>query len=550
MAASVHSKQPSASSIASSMDSKGSEGEEMHHHIVDRVSATKATMEQFFHSIRKEQKARITREKTLEEQMDADGLTDEEKTKERAKLQKLETDFLRIRRTKIGPNDFEPVITIGRGAFGEVKLVKQKDSDSIFAMKILRKADMVEKDQVAHVKAERDILAEARQHANNIWVVQMHYAFQDAQNLYLVMEFLSGGDMMTALIKYDIFSEEMTRFYIAESILAIDSIHQLGFIHRDIKPDNLLLDQDGHIKLSDFGLCTGLKLAHRTSYYRSLSSEGMGKKDKKSKKKENEEDRQTRANTWKRNRRHMAYSTVGTPDYIAPEVFVQTGYTKSCDWWSLGVIMFEMLVGYPPFCSETAQETYRKVMDWKHNLVFPSDGAPVSSEAKSLVCAFCTEAKKRIGRKDVAEIKKHPFLAGVDWEHLREQKAPIDTEVTAPDDTRNFDKFEEEMEAALDGMMGEGQVNDWVFSGFTFKGFKGDGIERSSSVRTRPTAKDAFPTQKEPQAPVDGGDGETAKQESDEQQGGEQQQQQQQQQDEVGTEQPPTDGSGPAAAAE
>lgn len=134
-------------------------------------------------------------------------------------------------------------------------------------MKILRKADMLEKEQVAHVRAERDVLVEA----DHQWVVKMYYSFQDPINLYLIMEFLPGGDMMTLLMKKDTLSEECTQFYIAETALAIDSIHKLGFIHRDIKPDNLLLDARGHLKLSDFGLCTGLKKSHRTDFYRDLS---------------------------------------------------------------------------------------------------------------------------------------------------------------------------------------------------------------------------------------------------------------------------------------
>jgi len=159
---------------------------------------------------------------------------------------KKETQFLRLKRSRLGVGDFEPLKVIGRGAFGEVRLVQKKDTGHVYAMKILRKADMLEKEQVAHVRAERDILVEA----DHQWVVKMYYSFQDCMNLYLIMEFLPGGDVMTLLMKKDTLSEECTQFYISETALAIDSIHKLGFIHRDIKPDNLLLDAKVSIMLS------------------------------------------------------------------------------------------------------------------------------------------------------------------------------------------------------------------------------------------------------------------------------------------------------------
>ena len=151
-------------------------------------------------------------------------------------------------------------------------------------------------------------------------------------------------------------------------------------------------------------------------------------------------DSKRKAETWKRNRRALAYSTVGTPDYIAPEVFLQTGYDKSCDWWSLGVIMFEMLIGYPPFCSETPQETYNKIMNWKKSLEFPAE-MPISKNAKKTIKRMCDTMESRV--QSLEDMKKLNWFSNVDWDHIRERPAAIPVTVKSIDDTSNFDDFPE-----------------------------------------------------------------------------------------------------------
>ncbi|EPQ59258.1 kinase-like protein [Gloeophyllum trabeum ATCC 11539] len=385
---------------------------------------------------------RNTRRVELERKLAADNMMpDDRKQRQLLQLGKKESAFLRLRRTKLGLEDFRTVKVIGKGAFGEVRLVQKTDTGKIYAMKTLKKEEMLKKDQLAHVRAERDVLAES----NSPWVVQLYYSFQDPQYLYLIMEFLPGGDLMTMLIKYDTFSEDVTRFYIAECVLAIEAVHKLGFIHRDIKPDNILIDKDGHIKLSDFGLSTGFHKQHDASYYQRLLDSANGVQSPTSQ-------AQTGRNsvmvdpihltmtskdqiaTWKANRRKLAYSTVGTPDYIAPEIFRQEGYGNECDWWSLGAIMFECLVGYPPFCSESTHETYQKIMQWQYHLVFPDD-IHLSREAEDLIRRLITSADRRL---KVDRIKAHPFFYGVDWETIRHIDAPFVPHLRSITDTSYF----------------------------------------------------------------------------------------------------------------
>jgi len=234
---------------------------------------------------------------------------------------------------------------------------------------------------------------------------------------------------MTILMTYDVLTEAATRFYVAETALAIHSVHQLNYVHRDLKPDNILLDREGHVKLSDFGLCKAFDNQPNPLYdqYKDAAAAGTkGFVPSAPAKKLTHKDRK------------LAYSTVGTPDYIAPEVFAQTGYGIECDWWSLGVIMYECLVGYPPFYADDPMSTCRKIVNWKKTLVFPEE-ANLSAEAVDLITKLITDSQKRLIFED---LKAHKFFKGVDWNNIRKMKSAIVPTVNDEVDTQNFDKFE------------------------------------------------------------------------------------------------------------
>ncbi|KAF8195864.1 kinase-like domain-containing protein [Mycena galopus ATCC 62051] len=409
----------------------------------------------------------------LERRLQGDHtISEERKQRQLQQLGKKESAFLRLRRSKMGLTDFRTVKVIGKGAFGEVRLVQKTDSGKVYAMKLLNKEAMLQKDQLAHVRAERDVLAESV----SDWIVQLYYSFQDPIYLYLVMEFLPGGDLMTMLIKYDTFSEDVTRFYMAECVLAIEAVHQLGFIHRDIKPDNILIDKDGHVKLSDFGLSTGFHKQHDSNYYQRLLESANGQSATNGAQASRNSVMVNPINltmtneqiqTWKANRRKLAYSTVGTPDYIAPEIFQQKGYGKECDWWSLGAIAFECLVGYPPFCSESTHDTYQKIMQWAYHLAFPDD-VHLSRQAEDLVRRLITSADRRM---NVQEIKKHPFFYGVDWTTLRSIDAPFVPHLKSLTDTSYFPVNELEQVPEDSPAVAGDAAKDLAFLGYTFKRF-------------------------------------------------------------------------------
>lgn len=272
-------------------------------------------------------------------------------------------------------------------------------------MKILNKTEMLKQREIAFFMEEIEILATIQSE----WTTKLLAAFQDETNLYIVMDFMAGGDVASLLMRADegeiTIDEDFTRFYIAESLLALNELHKNDFIHRDFKPGNILLDSNGHVRLADFGSCIHVD-----------SQKGV-----------------------------TSSITVGTPDYISPEVLQSNegkgSYGKECDFWSLGITMYELLVGDPPFYAESLAETYHQIMSYEKYFSVPDD-VKLSEDALDLMKKLICDKSKRM--KSVEEIKMHPFFRNVDWNNLRNQTPPFVPKLSGDDDVSNFMEYEEE----------------------------------------------------------------------------------------------------------
>lgn len=501
----------------------------------ERANRAKELLSNRFTGLKRRQEAKKGRQIQLERQMV--GLNEDKKHQLRRHLEHEEMLIQKESRKKVTTADFESLIVIGRGAFGEVRLVRSKpkreEPVQIYALKSMKKEMMILKNQVGHVRAEREALSKAS--SENRWLTSLYYSFMDDTHLYMVMEFLPGGDLMSLLIKEDTFSESVTKFFMAEAATAISSVHALGYIHRDIKPDNMLLDARGHLKLTDLGLCkkvgevspiddpdvvlkmmreqgilTGGEKMNDTdeagqgsgTFGRHRSpDDAMAMSIDNGIEERNGPGRPASMPNGKA-RREMAYSTVGTPDYIAPEVLAaQNGasgysYTTAVDWWSLGVIMFECLVGYTPFYAEDPVTTCRKILRWRQCLELPAETeSKLSSECIDFLTCLLAGPESRIGsskngtefENGFKQVVQHPWFKGFDWEGLPDREGPL-----LPSGSREFPELLEYLKTCPKDDARFPQLESRVTQNFdTFEDY-GSNLEQQGRTRVLRNQLDQF----------------------------------------------------------
>ncbi|KAF2113423.1 kinase-like domain-containing protein [Lophiotrema nucula] len=338
---------------------------------------------------------------------------------------KIGVNFVENRQDRLSIEEFELLKVVGKGSFGKVMQVMKRDTHRIYALKTIRKAHIISRSEVAHTLAERSVLAQI----NNPFIVPLKFSFQSPEKLYLVLAFVNGGELFHHLQKEQRFDINRARFYAAELLCALECLHGFNVIYRDLKPENILLDYTGHIALCDFGLCK------------------LDMKD------------EDRTNTF-----------CGTPEYLAPELLTGAGYTKTVDWWTLGVLLYEMLTGLPPFYDENTNDMYRKILT--EPLHFPGPEIVPPAARDLLTRLLDRNAEKRLGAKGAAEIKAHYFFHSIDWRKLLERKyePSFKPNVLDAKDTANFDReftSEAPTDSYVDGPM-LSQTMQQQFAGWSY----------------------------------------------------------------------------------
>ncbi|XP_067452235.1 microtubule-associated serine/threonine-protein kinase 2 isoform X9 [Thunnus thynnus] len=304
--------------------------------------------------------------------------------------------------------DFENIKLISNGAYGAVFLVRHKETRQRFAMKKINKQNLILRNQIQQAFVERDILT----FAENPFVVSMFCSFETRRHLCMVMEYVEGGDCATLLKNIGALPVDMARMYFAETVLALEYLHNYGIVHRDLKPDNLLITSMGHIKLTDFGLSKIGLMSLTTNLY-----EGHIEKD---------------------TREFLDKQVCGTPEYIAPEVILRQGYGKPVDWWAMGVILYEFLVGCAPFFGDTPEELFGQVIS--DEIIWPEEDEALPQEAQDLICKLLRQNPlERLGTGSAFEVKQHSFFTELDWNSLLRQKAEFIPQLESEDDTSYFD---------------------------------------------------------------------------------------------------------------
>jgi serine/threonine protein kinase len=325
---------------------------------------------------------------------------------------------------KVTVNDFDTISVIGRGGFGRVLLVRKRDTRKVYAMKVLKKAVIAARGETEHTRTEKSVLSKI----DHPFLAKLYWSFQTQDNLYLVMDFINGGELFHHLSQQKRFTEDRTKFYAAQIVSGLEYLHSHGIIYRDLKPENLLLSAEGNIIMTDFG----------------LSKEGLQAKD-------------SRTATF-----------CGTPEYLAPEVIKGEEYTKAIDWWSVGTLIYEMLTGLPPFYTDDEENMYHKIMT--ADLVVPAFFSP---EVADIIRQFLhRDARERL--QDPERIKAHAWFRDIDWDKLLrfEIEPPFKPTVRSADDLGNIDRefLDEDVNDDNDPEAPTGPVGKDDFVDFTFQG--------------------------------------------------------------------------------